>query len=233
MNISSLAGLILGFGMFIVGVLTSGGVQMFGNFWDVPSLFITIGGSLAGVMMSNQMPDFINGLKGFKLIFKNETADTGEVIRNIINLSNIARKEGLLALEEAASDIEDDFLKKGIMLVVDGTDPELVRGILETDLNCIEDRHKGVISVWEKWAELGPAWGMIGTLVGLINMLQKMDDPSTIGPADGSCTCYNILWFYDCKLALYTYCNEVGTDECNRNQTERGYSRGTAFHTGR
>lgn len=113
---------------------------MFGNFWDVPSLFITIGGSLAGVMMSNQMPDFINGLKGFKLIFKNETADTGEVIRNIINLSNIARKEGLLALEEAASDIEDDFLKKGIMLVVDGTDPELVRGILETDLNCIEDR---------------------------------------------------------------------------------------------
>ena len=105
--------------------------------------------------MSNQMPDFINGLKGFKLIFKNETADTGEVIRNIINLSNIARKEGLLALEEAASDIEDDFLKKGIMLVVDGTDPELVRGILETDLNCIEDRHKGVISVWEKWAELG------------------------------------------------------------------------------
>ena len=182
MNISSLAGLILGFGMFVVGVLTSGGVQMFGNFWDVPSLFITIGGSLAGVMMSNQMPDFINGLKGFKLIFKNETADTGEVIRNIINLSNIARKEGLLALEEAASDIEDDFLKKGIMLVVDGTDPELVRGILETDLNCIEDRHKGVISVWEKWAELGPAWGMIGTLVGLINMLQKMDDPSTIGP---------------------------------------------------
>ena len=135
MNISSLAGLILGFGMFIVGVLTSGGVQMFGNFWDVPSLFITIGGSLAGVMMSNQMPDFINGLKGFKLIFKNETADTGEVIRNIINLSNIARKEGLLALEEAASDIEDDFLKKGIMLVVDGTDPELVRGILETDLD--------------------------------------------------------------------------------------------------
>lgn len=148
MNISSLAGLILGFGMFIVGVLTSGGVQMFGNFWDVPSLFITIGGSLAGVMMSNQMPDFINGLKGFKLIFKNETADTGEVIRNIINLSNIARKEGLLALEEAASDIEDDFLKKGIMLVVDGTDPgtgkrnfrdrfKLYRGPAQRSYQCL------------------------------------------------------------------------------------------------
>ena len=216
MNISSLAGLILGFGMFIVGVLTSGGVQMFGNFWDVPSLFITIGGSLAGVMMSNQMPDFINGLKGFKLIFKNETADTGEVIRNIINLSNIARKEGLLALEEAASDIEDDFLKKGIMLVVDGTDPELVRGILETDLNCIEDRHKGVISVWEKWAELGPAWGMIGTLVGLINMLQKMDDPSTIGPQMEVAL---VTTFYGSMIANWL-CTPTATKLAQMNATE-------------
>ena len=68
------------------------------------------------------------------------------------------------------------------MLVVDGTDPELVRGIMETDLSCIEARHKKTIAVWEKWAELGPAWGMIGTLIGLILMLQDMNDPSTIGP---------------------------------------------------
>ena len=74
-------------------------------------------------------------------------------------------------------------MKKGIMLVVDGTDPELVRGILETDLVCLEDRHKTVISFWEKWAELGPAWGMIGTLVGLVIMLYNMEDASSIGPA--------------------------------------------------
>ena len=97
-------------------------------------------------------------------------------------MSNIARKEGLLALEEAANGVEDEFLKKGIMLVVDGTDPELVRGILETDLTCIEDRHKKTIGFYEKWAELGPAWGMIGTLIGLVNMLKDLDDPSTIGP---------------------------------------------------
>ena len=104
------------------------------------------------------------------------------MITNIINLSNVARKEGLLALEEAASDIEDEFLKKGIMLIVDGTDPELVRGILETDLTCTEDRHKQVFAFWEKWAELGPAWGMIGTLIGLVNMLKNLEDASTIGP---------------------------------------------------
>lgn len=181
MDIASLVGLVVGFAMVIVGIITSGG--SFGTFIDVPSIFITIGGSLSGVLMSNKIPEFINGLKGMKLIFKTDTADTGSVIHNIINLSNIARKEGLLALEEAASGIEDDFLKKGIMLVVDGTDPELVRGILETDLVCIEDRHKKVIGVWEKWGELGPAWGMIGTLIGLINMLNQMSDPSSIGPS--------------------------------------------------
>ncbi|MCI8328007.1 MAG: motility protein A [Lachnospiraceae bacterium] len=182
MNIASLAGMLLGVVMVVIGILTSGGVTAFGNFADLPSFIITIGGSVAGVLMSNQLPDFINGMKGIRHIFKNDTVDTGEVIRNIINLSNIARKEGLLALEEAAAGIEDAFLKKGVMLVVDGTDPELVRGILETDLICIEDRHKKVIGVWEKWAELGPAWGMIGTLIGLINMLKKLDDPSAIGP---------------------------------------------------
>ena len=88
----------------------------------------------------------------------------------------------MLALEEAANGIEDEFLKKGIMLVVDGTDPELVRGILETDMVCLETRHKDVIKFWEKWGEMGPAWGMIGTLVGLVNLLNNMDDASAIGP---------------------------------------------------
>lgn len=181
LDIASLAGIVLGLVMVFVGIITSGGA--FGDFIDIPSIFITIGGSLSGVLMSNKLPDFLNGLKGMRLILKTDTADAGEVIHNIINLSNIARKEGLLALEEAAGGIEDAFLKKGIMLVVDGTDPELVRGILETDLICVEDRHKKVIGVWEKWGELGPAWGMIGTLIGLINMLNKMSDPSSIGPS--------------------------------------------------
>lgn len=184
MDIASLIGIILGIGMFLLGVGTSGdeGMAAIGNFWDVPSILITIGGSLAGVLASHSVEDFIKGIKGFGKSFKAPKVDVGEVIRNIIDLSNIARKEGLLALEEAANGIEDEFLKKGVMLVVDGTDPELVRGILETDLTCIETRHEKVINFWRKWAELGPAWGMIGTLIGLINMLKTMSDPSTVGP---------------------------------------------------
>lgn len=182
MDIASLAGIIIGVVMVIFGIWSSGGLTAFENFVDIPSVFITIGGSIASVMTAHKMPDFINGFKSISLPFKEKVVDPGQVINQIIELSNVGRKEGLLALEEAANNIEDEFLKKGIMLVVDGTDPELVRGILETDLYCLQDRHSKVIGFWEKWAEMGPAWGMIGTLIGLVNMLKQLSDPDSIGP---------------------------------------------------
>ena len=175
--------MIFGFAMVIFGIVTGdGGFALLPNFIDVPSIIITIGGSLMGVLASNKLSFMGTGFKSIALSMKEPSYDPAAMISNIINLSNVARKEGLLALEEAASEIEDTFLKKGIMLIVDGTDPELVRGILETDLTCTEDRHKQVFSFWEKWAELGPAWGMIGTLIGLVNMLKNLEDASTIGP---------------------------------------------------
>lgn len=183
MDIASLAGMLLGVVMFVFGVWSNGGFAGLANMFDPASVIITLGGSLSSTLGSNKLKDFIAGMKSITLIFKDEVQDPAGVIKNIIDLSNTARKEGLLALEEAANGIEDEFLKKGVMLVVDGTDPELVRGIMETDLICIEGRHKKMIAVWEKWAELGPAWGMIGTLIGLILMLNKMDDPGSIGPS--------------------------------------------------
>lgn len=185
MDIASLAGIILGVVMVFFGILSGADWKFtaFASFADLPSVFITIGGSLASVMTANKMKDFVNGLKAISQPFQDRTQDPAQVIRHIIELSNVGRKEGLLALEEAANNIEDEFLKKGIMLVVDGTDPELVRGILETDLLCLQDRHKKVIGFWEFWAEQGPAWGMIGTLIGLVNMLKDLNDPNSIGPA--------------------------------------------------
>lgn len=183
LDLASLLGLVLGFAMVIFGIVTGdGGFTLLPNFIDVPSVIITIGGSIAGVLACNKLSFMGTGFKGLPLSMKEPAYNPAAMITNIINLSNVARKEGLLALEEAASDIEDEFLKKGIMLIVDGTDPELVRGILETDLTCTEDRHKQVFAFWEKWAELGPAWGMIGTLIGLVNMLKNLEDASTIGP---------------------------------------------------
>jgi chemotaxis protein MotA len=153
------------------------------NFYDPPSIFITFGGALCCVLlMAPSLKGYLNNLKSFGLILKVIPSNEEATIRTIIELSNVARKEGLLALEEAANGIDDEFLKKGVLLIVDGTDPELVRSILETELNCIEDRHSSIVGFWDSLAAMGPAWGMIGTLIGLINMLKKLDDVNSIGP---------------------------------------------------
>ncbi len=183
MDIASIVGLLACFALMLFGIIQSGGVAAIGNFIDVPSALITFGGALMCVFAQNSIPSFVGGLKSFTLILKSPENNVGDIIRSIIDLSNVARKEGLLSLEEAAGNIEDAFMKKGIMLVVDGTDPELVRGILETEMINTEDRHKSTIGFWDTVAAMGPAWGMIGTLIGLVNMLQNLSDPSSIGPS--------------------------------------------------
>ena len=186
MDIASIIGMAVCLLMVVFGIVYSSTGINFGamiNFLDAQSAIITFGGAFCAIMMSNTMPDFIGGLKSLLLIFKPPKLNAPDIIKKIIDLSNVARKEGLLSLEEAASDIDDAFLKKGILLIVDGTDPELVRGIMETELSSIDSRHKKKIKFWQDVGSMGPAWGMIGTLIGLINMLQNMNDPSSIGPS--------------------------------------------------
>ena len=183
MDLASIIGLVVCLGMIIFGIVTGDeGFAAIKHFLHGQSFIITVGGTFACILAMNPIQDFISGLKSFTLVLKTPTLDTPQIIKKIIDLSNIARKEGLLSLEEAAADLDDPFLKKGILLIVDGTDPELVRGILETELTCIEDRHKKRIDFWMNIAAMGPAWGMIGTLIGLILMLQNLSDASTIGP---------------------------------------------------
>jgi chemotaxis protein MotA len=145
---------------------------------------ITFGGAFSVLLATApSLKEYVKNLKSISLIMKPVKSNEEEVIKQIIDLSNVARKEGLLALEEAAnSSIEDEFMKKGILLIVDGTDPEFVRRILETELECIEDRHKSTIGFWENLASMGPAWGMIGTLIGLVLMLKDLQDISSVGP---------------------------------------------------
>ena len=184
MDLASILGLVVSLVLVIISIcLGDAGVASLKGFLDAPSALITFGGSFCAVLASNTLTEFVEGLKSIKLIFKIYAEDTGEMIRRIIDLSNVARKEGLLSLEEAAADLDDAFLKKGILLIVDGTDPELVRAIMETELTSLEERHKVKVSFWEGLGAMGPAWGMIGTLIGLINMLGNLDDPSSLGPA--------------------------------------------------
>lgn len=185
MDLASILGIVVGLILIILGIITGDqGVSALNNFIDPMSAVITFGGTFTALLtMSNSIGEYLACLKSFTIIMKTPTIDIPETIKQIIGLSNTARKEGLLALEEAASTLEDPFLKKGILLIVDGTDPELVRNILETELECVEERHREKIAFWDNMASMGPAWGMIGTLIGLINMLKKLDDPSAIGPS--------------------------------------------------
>ncbi len=182
MDIATILGLVICFAMVLVGVATSGGLQALPSYFDIPSVAITFGGAFSAVLAANTIQSFLSGLKSFSLVLKVPKNNTAEMINSIINLSNVARKEGLLSLEEAAGELDDEFLKKGILLIVDGTDPELVRAIMETELVSMDSRHKARIGFWDNVGSMGPAWGMIGTLVGLVNMLNNMEDASSIGP---------------------------------------------------
>jgi len=170
--------------MILYGIISGAGIEnLVREYWNLPSFIITFGGAFSATLLSHSLSDYLNGLKSFTLIFKAPALNISEMIRKIIDLSNVARKEGLLSLEEAAADMDDAFLKKGILLMVDGTDPELVRAIMETELVSIEGRHKNCIGFWDTLGAMGPAWGMIGTLVGLVDMLYHMDNVATLGPA--------------------------------------------------
>ena len=186
------------------------------SFLHAPSALITFGGALCCVMASYSMPSFVAGLKSIALIFKTSTMNVPEIIQKIIQLSNVARKEGLLSLEEAASDIDDEFLKKGILLIVDGTDPELVRAIMETELVSVERRHKEKIGFWENLGAMGPAWGMIGTLIGLILMLKDLSDLAAVGPNMATAL---ITTFYGSVLANWI-CAPVATKLKGKNDEE-------------
>lgn len=138
MDISSILGLILGTVFMVWGIFKSGDL---GAYWDVSSIIITLGGTVASTITSFPMRDIRSTLKVAKKAFVHTEISLDKVIKDIISLANVARKEGLLSLEEYADNLDDDFLSKGVMLIVDGTEPELVRNILETELLYLEERH--------------------------------------------------------------------------------------------
>ena len=212
MDLATIIGLVACLGLMIMGIITGrDGVAAIGNFLHLQSALITFGGAFGSTLISNKLGDFLNGLKGFIIALKQKKMDQTEQIKKIIELSNVARKEGILALEDAAAELEDEFMKKGILLIVDGTEPDLVRAILETELSCVEQRHKKVITVWETLAAMGPAWGMIGTLIGLINMLKGMDVTSSDSAATLglSMSTALITTFYGCIVA-HLFCGPIG-----------------------
>lgn len=185
MDTATVIGLVAGAFFMIITILLALGFYVPGMiaYVDWPSVMCTVGGTIAGTLIGYPLPKVIATLKSFKMaITPAIKSDAKTIIEQIIQLANVARKEGLLALEEASQSMEEPFIKKGLLLIVDGTEPDLVRSILETDLAYMQGRHKEMQDGWGHIGSMGPAWGMIGTLIGLVNMLNNMDDPSSLGP---------------------------------------------------
>jgi len=168
------------------------------QFWDAPSAAIVIGGTVAVLLVCFPLAK-VMGL--FKILQKTMFAtpqDPSAVIEKMVRYAERARREGMLALEEESEEETDDFLRKGLRLAVDGTDPQLLEKILETDVGQIESRHKEGKSILDAGGTFAPAFGMIGTLIGLVNMLAALEDPSSIGA--GMATAL-ITTFYGAVLA--------------------------------
>jgi chemotaxis protein MotA len=177
-DLGSLIGIVLGFGVVGYAMVLVGGVGMF---VDVPSILITFMGSIFIGMMKFNLGQFFLAFKvaGKAFMYKSDKLD--DLILKSVELADAARKGGFLALE--AAEIPNPFMKKGIDMLVDGHDAEVVRAVMEKDIDLTEERHTNAIKVFRALGDLGPAMGMIGTLVGLVAMLSNMSDPKSIGPA--------------------------------------------------
>lgn len=170
-------------GWVIIVLLMMMGMKFeLGPFIDMPSFNIVVGGTIGALFVSYPKEIILSLPKVIIKAIKNGIPDNVGKIKMLVDFSQKARKEGLLALEQEIENIDDEFLKMGMQLVVDGTDPELVKDILSSELTFIEGRHETYKGAMKAGAALGPAYGMIGTLIGLILMLGGLDDPSTIGP---------------------------------------------------
>lgn len=179
MDLMSIYGIVLAIGFILFGILSSGKIM---TFVDIPSLLITVGGTIGALLLSSKGKNIKGLLKLFRLVFKENKSNNVEIIMNFIEWSTKARKEGLLSLENTVESISDPFIKKGMMMIVDGSEPDTIRGVLGLKIRGIIERHKENRTMFDTGAALAPAFGMIGTLIGLVNMLKQLSDPSSIGP---------------------------------------------------
>lgn len=179
MDIASIIGVFGGLGVIIFGAFMGGSL---GGLIDIPSVFITIGGSYACLYLTYPLSYAVGIVSVMGRAFK--LWDFGEkaIVQKLVSFSEKARREGILALEEEIQDLDDDFMRNGLRLVVDGTDGEVIRTLMENELSQMEGRHMTWISVVNAWATLAPGFGMLGTVIGLIGMLQNLEDKSSLGP---------------------------------------------------
>ncbi|MDR3020309.1 MAG: motility protein A [Treponema sp.] len=180
MNIGTIIGVVGALFMIIASVFLSG--NTLAAFIDIPSLALVLIGSYFALMIAFSMSDALAVFSAIALSFKQPVFNQQNIIQKMVSFSEKARREGLLALEDELEDLEDEFMKKGLRLVVDGTDATVIRSLMELELTQMQNRHASKIRLLSLWSSLAPSLGMLGTVMGLVGMLQNLEDKASIGP---------------------------------------------------
>ena len=180
MDIATVLGIVSAFGLVFAAIFMGSGLIIFIN---VPSLLIVVGGTVGVTLIAYPLKDVLGVLKVVQKTLFTKNISVDELIKRFTGFANKTRKEGILALESEIKDVKDEFLKKGVQLSIDGLEPQEIRDILDTEIDYVRNRHQLGAEVFTTMGTYAPAMGMIGTLIGLVQMLQNMSDPSSIGPA--------------------------------------------------
>lgn len=180
MDIATILGILSATGLVLGAIFMGSGLNVFIN---IPALCIVVGGTIGVTLIAYPLKDFLRVIKVVQKAIFTKNISATELISKFTDFANKTRKEGILALESEIKEVKDEFLKKGVQLSIDGLEPQQIQNILDTEIDFVRDRHKLGADVFTSMGTFAPAMGMIGTLIGLVQMLQSMDDPSTIGPA--------------------------------------------------
>lgn len=180
MDFATIIGILGGFGLVIIAVVSGGGLSWF---LDGPSAMIVLGGTLGAVLINYPLSDLLGVMKVAQNAFRGKKQRADVLISQLVEMSKISRREGLLSLQGIGGQGRDPFLTKAIHLVVDGLEPAHVTEILETELDFIGERHRLGAEIFMTMGNFAPAMGLVGTLIGLVQMLKQMNNPGTIGPA--------------------------------------------------
>jgi len=178
-DIATFFGIVFGMVMILLAILSSGRLNLY---VDPPSVLIVVGGTFAATLVSFPLLKVRGVFAVVKNAFSWKSVSPLETVHLLVEFAERARREGILALENSLEEIDDKFLRSGIRLAVDGVEPDLIKDILDTELAFIEDRHKEGQQILVAMGTYAPAFGMIGTLIGLVGMLANLNDPSKIGP---------------------------------------------------
>ncbi len=180
MDIATILGIISAFGLMIVAILQGGKLTLF---IDIPSVMIVVGGTIGATLVDFPLKDVLKSIAVAKKAVFNKIEVPTKYIETLVSFAERVRKEGILSLESDAEKMEDPFFRKGLQMLVDGFEPDVIRDTLDKEIKYLRERHKLGSNIFTTMGTFAPAMGMIGTLIGLVQMLQNMSDPSSIGPA--------------------------------------------------